>query len=70
MKKIIKKNTQHKISIVSDLQNLVSTYLKKVKSFDSIFTLQSQKESIAQEIKALESEIEHKLKISSMMKGY
>lgn len=70
MNKITKKNTQHKLSIVSDIQKLTNSYLEKVKKFNSLFLLSSQKESIAKEIKQLESQIEHKLKISSMMKGY
>lgn len=70
MNKITKKNTQHKISIVIDLEKLVSTYATKVKSFNSLLMFETRKEDLAKEIKILESQIEHKLKISSMMRGY
>lgn len=38
MNKITKKNTQHKLNIVSDIQKLTNSYLEKVKKFNSLFS--------------------------------
>lgn len=70
MKKITYKMNQHKINLVLEIQNLTIIYLKKVKELNSLFTLSSTKETLSKEIKAIEKELEHKLTVSSMMKGF
>jgi hypothetical protein len=70
MNKITKKATQHKELIVSEIEALSKSYNQKVKKLKSLFVFQSSKEQLIKEIIELEKELEHKLKIASMMRGF
>lgn len=70
MKEITKKATLHKEIIVTEIESLTKSYAQKVKKLKSLFLFQSKKEQLLKEIQSLEKELEHKLKISSMMRGF
>ena len=65
-----KKNNNHKISIIKEIQMLTKQYLELVESLQSIFLTINEKKEIEAEIKILEQTLKSKMFISEQMKGY
>ena len=65
-----KKNNNHKISIIKEIQMLTKQYLELVEGLQSIFLTINEKKEIEAEIKILEQTLKSKIFISEQMKGY
>ena len=59
-----------KIKMISELQNLVKQYYVLVDELSSIFTNETKKDELIEEIKILETTLKSKLSITSCMKGF